>query len=203
MHGLLGTLRPLMSSSRNRRPRASRRREGAVPSFSPSSSEPPSARHLRVQSTLFQEVSLLFRSELSDPRLEGVSPTSFELTPDGRLIRIGYTLTPAAAASGVREVQEALARASGYLRSQLAQHLDLKRVPQLRFIYIGVAERSLEAPSLVEPQDTTVTEDEEPTFLGDDGEEAPPLVESQDTTITEDKEPAFLGDDGDEEGGER
>ncbi|NVJ21136.1 ribosome-binding factor A [Myxococcus sp. AM011] len=159
-----------MSSSRNRRPRASRRREGAVPSFSPSSSEPPSARHLRVQSTLFQEVSLLFRSELSDPRLEGVSPTSFELTPDGRLIRIGYTLTPAAA-SGAREVQEALARASGYLRSQLAQHLDLKRVPQLRFIYIGVAERSLEAPPLVASQDATVTEDEEPTFLGDDGDE--------------------------------
>ncbi|MFY2556375.1 ribosome-binding factor A [Corallococcus terminator] len=158
-----------MSSSRNRRPRASRRREGAASSFSLSSSEPPSARHLRVQSTLFQEVSLLFRSGLSDPRLEGVSPTSFELTPDGRLIRIGYTLTPAAA-SGAREVQEALARASGYLRSQLAQHLDLKRVPQLRFIYIGVAERSMDAMP-VESSDTVVTEDEDATLLGDDGDE--------------------------------
>ena len=51
-------------------------------------------------------------------------------------------LTPAAAASGTRAVQEALERASGYLRSQLALHLDMKRTPQLRFIYIGVAEPS-------------------------------------------------------------
>ncbi|WP_163994047.1 ribosome-binding factor A [Pyxidicoccus caerfyrddinensis] len=132
-----------MSSSRNRRPRASRSREGSsLSSFSQSPSENPSARHLRVQSTLFQEVSLLFRGGLSDPRLEGVSLSSFELSPDGRLVRIGYTLTPESAASGTRAVQEALERASGYVRSQLAVHLDLKRVPQLRFIYIGVAERT-------------------------------------------------------------
>ncbi|MFP2927646.1 ribosome-binding factor A [Pyxidicoccus sp. 3LG] len=109
-------------------------------------SENPSARHLRVQSTLSQEVSLLFRGELSDPRLEGVSLSSFELSPDGRLVRIGYTLTPESAASGTRAVQEALERASGYLRSQLAQHLNQKRVPLLRFIYIGVAERQPGAP---------------------------------------------------------
>ena len=99
-----------------------------------------------MQSSLFQEVSLLFRSELSDPRLEGVSLSSFELSPDGRLVRIGYTLTPESAASGTRSVQEALEHASGYLRSQLALHLDMKRVPQLRFIYIGVAERRPEDP---------------------------------------------------------
>jgi ribosome-binding factor A len=93
-----------------------------------------------VESSLFQEVDLLFRGELSDPRLEGVALSSFELSPDGRLVRIGYTLTPEAASSGTRAVQDALERASGYLRSQLALHLNLKRVPQLRFIYIGVAE---------------------------------------------------------------
>lgn len=128
-----------MSSSKNRRPRASRRHEGA--SDFPQSSENPSARHLRVQSSLSQEVSLLFRGELSDPRLEGVRLTSFELSPDGRLARIGYSLTPEAAASGTRTVQEVLERASGYLRSQLALHLNLKRTPQLRFIYLGTAER--------------------------------------------------------------
>ncbi|MBL0698422.1 ribosome-binding factor A [Comamonas sp. JC664] len=110
-----------MSSSRNRRQ--------------------PASRHLRVQSHLSQEVARTFRGELSDPMLEGVALTSFELAPDGRLVRIGYTVTPEAAASGLRPVQRALDRASGYLRSQLAEHLDLKRAPQLRFIYIGVSER--------------------------------------------------------------
>ncbi|WP_342377959.1 ribosome-binding factor A [Myxococcus stipitatus] len=115
-----------MSSSRNRRSRSG------------SSFEPVSARHLRVQSTLFQDVSLLFRDALSDPRLEGVRLASFELTPDGRLIHLGYTLAPESASSP-REVQETLVRASGYLRSQLAQHLDLRRVPQLRFTFLGLA----------------------------------------------------------------
>ncbi|ATB44735.1 ribosome-binding factor A [Corallococcus macrosporus] len=106
----------------------------------------PSSRHLRVQSHLSQEVSRTFRGELSDPRLEGVALASFELSPDGRLVRIGYTVTPEAAAGGLRPLQVALEGASGYLRSQLAEHLNLKRVPQLRFIYIGVAEPSPGAP---------------------------------------------------------
>lgn len=167
-----------MSSSRNRRPRASRRREGAAPSFSLSPSDPPSARHLRVQSTLFQDVSLLFRSELSDPRLEGVRLTSFELTPDGRLICIGYSLSPEAAASGAREVQEVLVRASGYLRAQLAQHLNLKRVPQLRFISIGVVEHpengsgpALPIPSSSPPAARAEAPTGEDTLLDEDGDE--------------------------------
>ncbi|MCE9668778.1 ribosome-binding factor A [Myxococcus stipitatus] len=135
-----------MSSSRNRRSRASRRRDVATSSFSLSPSDSLNARHLRVQSSLSQEVARLFRSELADPRLEGVSPVSFELTPDGRLARIGYTLTPEAQAAGPRVAQQALERASGYLRSRLAELLDLKRVPGLKFIFIGVAEPSLEPP---------------------------------------------------------
>ncbi|AKQ69802.1 hypothetical protein A176_006714 [Myxococcus hansupus] len=92
-----------------------------------------------MQSHLSQEVARTFRGELSDPMLEGVALTSFELAPDGRLVRIGYTVTPEVESAGLRPVQQALDRASGYLRSQLAEHLDLKRAPQLRFIFIGVS----------------------------------------------------------------
>jgi ribosome-binding factor A len=104
------------------------------------------ARHLRVQSTLFQEVSRLFRGELSDPLLEGVSVTSLELTPDGRNARIGFTLPPELAHVGPAPVEEALARASSFIRSQLALGLDLKRVPHLRFVYVGVASHALSGP---------------------------------------------------------
>jgi ribosome-binding factor A len=117
------------------------------------------ARHLRVQSTLFQEVSRLFRGELSDPLLEGVSVTSLELTPDGRNARIGFTLPPDHANAGPALVEEALKRASGFIRSQLALGLDLKRVPHLRFVYVGVAPRELPGPEAEEP-----TWDEEPAW---------------------------------------
>ncbi|HEX8821985.1 MAG TPA: ribosome-binding factor A [Archangium sp.] len=104
-----------------------------------------SARHLRLQSTLFEEVSLLFRGELSDPLLEGVVVTMLELSPDGRQARIGFTLPPERQESGPAPVEEALERASGFIRSQLALGLDLKRVPNLRFVCVGVAPR-LAAP---------------------------------------------------------
>ncbi|MCY1040601.1 ribosome-binding factor A [Corallococcus sp. bb12-1] len=125
-----------MSSSRSRRPRASSRRSGS----SLFQSQAPSARHLRVQSTLSEEVSLLFRGELSDPLLEGVALTSFELSPEGRTARIGYTLSEDTADPA--QVKEALLRAQGYLRSQLAQHLNLKRTPNLRFVHVGTAPRT-------------------------------------------------------------
>ncbi|MBU8895640.1 ribosome-binding factor A [Corallococcus sp. H22C18031201] len=120
-----------MSPSTPRRPRAPHRRSGS----SLLKSQPFTARHLRVQSTLFHEVDLLFRSELSDPRLEGFALKSFELSPDGRLIRIGYTLH--ATRHEASSVEDALEGAQGYLRAQLAAHLNLKRVPYLRFVYLG------------------------------------------------------------------
>ncbi|NRD59353.1 MULTISPECIES: ribosome-binding factor A [Corallococcus] len=124
-----------MSSSKHRRTRTSLRRSGS----SLFHSEAPSARHLRVQSTLSEDVSLLFRSELSDPRLEGVALTSCELSPEGRTVRIGYSLPHDA---NPATVKEALARAEGFLRSRLAQHLNLKRTPHLRFILVGTAPRT-------------------------------------------------------------
>ncbi len=126
-------------SSKHRRPRASHRRTGAE-SFSSEESVIP-ARHLRLQSTLFEEVALLFRSELSDPLLEGVAVTMLELSPDGRHARIGFTLPPERQESSPASVEEALERATGFIRSQLALGLNLKRVPNLRFVCVGVAPR--------------------------------------------------------------
>lgn len=126
-------------SSKPRRTRASHRRTGSD-SFSSEEASVP-ARHLRLQSTLFEEVSLLFRGELSDPLLEGVVVTTLELSPDGRHARIGFTLPPERQESGPAPVEEALDRAMGFIRSQLALGLNLKRVPHLRFICVGVAPR--------------------------------------------------------------
>lgn len=133
-------------TSNHRRTRASHRRSGRSSSDFASESAAPPARHLRLQSSLFEELSLLFRGELSDPLLEGVHLTSLELSPDGRHARIGFALPPDRKESDSPPVEEALVRASGYLRSQLALGLNLKRVPHLRFVCLGVAPRELSPP---------------------------------------------------------
>ena len=119
-------------SSKPRRPRGASQHDASLP-----------ARHLRLQSSIFEEVSLLFRGELSDPLLEGVTVTTLELSPDGRQARIGFTLPPERQESGPAPVEEALERATGFIRSQLALGLNLKRVPNLRFVCMGVAPRLL------------------------------------------------------------
>nr|CAD19082.1 ribosome binding factor [Stigmatella aurantiaca Sg a15] len=133
-----------MTSFKQRRRRAPRR--GTESSLSSFEAQSLPAHHLRVQSTLFQEVARLFRGELSDPLLEGVSVTSFELTPDGRNARIGFTLPPEYAEGGSAPIEAALVRASGFIRAQLALGLNLKRVPHLRFVCVGVAPPGFSIP---------------------------------------------------------
>jgi ribosome-binding factor A len=93
------------------------------------------AHHLRLQTTLTEELAFLFRT-LSDPTLEDAHVTSLALSDDGRNVRVGYTLPPGADAA---RAAAAFARATPYLRSQLAAGLNLKRVPRLRFVLLGVA----------------------------------------------------------------
>ncbi len=88
--------------------------------------------------------------------------TSLELTPDGRNARIGFTLPPEHTTTEPALVEEALKRASGFIRSQLALGLDLKRVPHLRFVYVGIAPRELSGTEAEEP-----TWDEESEEGGD------------------------------------
>jgi ribosome-binding factor A len=117
-------------SSKHPRSRAPHRR-----SAEPRSQLQFLTHHLRLQTTLAEELAFLFRT-LSDPALEDAHLTSLELSSDGRNVRAGYTLPPGADEAAAAH---AFTRATPYLRSQLAAGLNLKRVPQLRFVLLGVA----------------------------------------------------------------
>jgi ribosome-binding factor A len=84
-------------------------------------------RGVRLQELIREEVNLLLRGEVSDARLQGVVVTFVELTRDGSCARLWFT------ADGDEDRTKALERAAGFLRSQLAEGLALKRTPELRF----------------------------------------------------------------------
>ena len=81
----------------------------------------------RLQELIRDEVNLLLRNEIRDPRLAGVEITMVELTGDGSCARLWFT------AEGNEDRREACERAARFLRSELAQSLGLKRTPELRF----------------------------------------------------------------------
>jgi ribosome-binding factor A len=84
-----------------------------------------SFRGERLQELIRQEVNFLLRHEIRDRRLEGVEATMVELA--GECARVWFT------ADNDDEASLALERAAGWIRSQLAESLGLKRTPELRF----------------------------------------------------------------------
>lgn len=97
----------------------------------------PSAghRHARLESALQTELTLLLRDEITNPALMDVTLRSVTLSADYHHARIQFTLPDGATPGAAREAQLALERAAGFLRSGLADALDLKRTPSLKFLY--------------------------------------------------------------------
>ena len=98
----------------------------------------PSAghRHARLEGILREEVIALVRDETTDPDLEAIRIGAVSLSVDYRHARVHFALV----GTGDRAAAErALARATSFFRARLAETIDLKRVPDLRFIFDAVA----------------------------------------------------------------
>jgi ribosome-binding factor A len=78
-----------------------------------------------------EELSELIRFECSDPRLAGVEVTEVIVSPDMKRADILVSLPPGTAER--KEALTALQHAKGFLRSQLAQRIELFQMPDLRF----------------------------------------------------------------------
>lgn len=98
-------------------------------------------RHARLEALLLDELRSLLQDEVRDPLLQAVRPTSLRLSVDYRNARVDFLLADTADAPAPErdEVEEALERASSFLRYQLAQAVELKRTPELRFVFQGTA----------------------------------------------------------------
>ena len=76
-------------------------------------------------------LSTLIQRELRDPELGFLTLTAVRLTGDRSIARVYYTVLGDEAQ--VERSRKALGRASGFLRSHLAKHLKMRRVPELQF----------------------------------------------------------------------
>jgi ribosome-binding factor A len=99
-------------------------------------------RHARLQGLILEELRALLRDDVSDPALAGVRIVAVVLSVDYRNARVHFALRmPGVAhpdeASGRRSADQALLRATPFLRARLADAIDVKRVPDLRFLFDG------------------------------------------------------------------
>jgi ribosome-binding factor A len=88
-------------------------------------------RKQRVEEALRLEITEMVALELEDPRLQGITVTEVHLSPDGKVVSVRLSIP------GSRDDQKqklaAMDHAKPFLRREIAQRLDLFRIPDLRF----------------------------------------------------------------------
>lgn len=93
------------------------------------------SRSRRVGHLLQQEISAIL-PEVRDVRaVQGILPTisGVDLSPDMKSARIFFSVMTGP--ESAEEVRQGLQNASGFIRHQLGKRLDLRRIPNLVFVY--------------------------------------------------------------------
>ena len=84
------------------------------------------------------ELSTLLIRAVRDPAVSAVTITHVAMTADLQLARIYYTVLDE---SNRREAARGLRRAKTYLRRAIGQRLQLRQVPELRFVFDETLDR--------------------------------------------------------------
>lgn len=128
-----------MNPQENRQPmtRRNRRTGSRFATLDPSTH---SNRQVRLEHILIEELQSLITDEATDPSLDGVRILAVHLSPDGGRARVAYAVVALLSREqeAGRTSQSGLARATPFLRARMAQHLQLKKLPQLTFTFVGV-----------------------------------------------------------------
>ena len=107
-----------------------------------------STRTSRIADQIQRELAELVRTEVRDPRVGLVTVTGVELSRDQSHAKVFFTvLGPEGAA---REAQLGLDRAAGFLRSQVAHRLTIRKVPELHFAFDESVERGVRLSRLID-----------------------------------------------------
>ncbi len=96
-------------------------------------------RSTRVADVIRMELSVLFLQKVRDQKLSDVTISGVTVTDDLKSASIMYTVP--GSEKQRKKVAEALARATGFVRSHLARVLNMRYTPSLKFIYDEKAEK--------------------------------------------------------------
>jgi ribosome-binding factor A len=102
----------------------------------------------RIEDQIQRELSELLHSELKDPRVGLVTLTGVEVSSDLTHAKVFFTTLGDDKARA--QCIEGIARATGFLRSQLGRRIDLRVVPELHFHYDASVEHGMKLSRLID-----------------------------------------------------
>ena len=92
---------------------------------------PKSYRKERLDELFWQELNSIVMYELSDPRVADIGVSMVDVAPDLTTARV--FITPFYEDVDTRGVLKGLHAAQGYIRTQLAQRITIRHIPELIF----------------------------------------------------------------------
>lgn len=104
----------------------------------------------RVADQLQKELAVLIQREVKDPRLGMVTVSGATVSRDLGYADIYVTLLGEQDSERIKENLQVLKRAAGFLRSQIAQRIKLRHVPELRFHFDESVVRGQHLSSLID-----------------------------------------------------
>ena len=103
----------------------------------------------RIADQIQRELSRLLQFELKDPRVHLATVQDVKVSRDLSFADVYFTLLGQGADAGV-EAEAVLSGAAGFLRSSLAQTLNTRTTPKLRFHYDETPERAAQLSRLID-----------------------------------------------------
>lgn len=85
----------------------------------------------RLSDQIRTEISTILRDDVKDPRLKGITIIKVELSNDISKAYIFFSPLNSFNEINFQEVDEALKKAKGFIRSTLGKKLNVKRLPEL------------------------------------------------------------------------
>ena len=86
----------------------------------------------RLNHTIQQEISLILQTEVKDEHIKFVTITGVDTTSDLSFSKVYYTVLDK---DKIDSTKEALEKASSFIRTCLAERIDIRHTPELKFIY--------------------------------------------------------------------
>ena len=116
----------------------------------------------RVSDAVQQELAVLIRDEVRDPRVGMVSVTAVDVSRDLAYAKIHVTFVGDRDQEEIDQAVKALNGAAGYLRKLLAASIKLRITPKLTFIYDESGRRGQHLSALIDYAMSTQDIDQKP-----------------------------------------
>jgi len=103
------------------------------------------SRSNRIAEQMRRELADLLQFEVKDPRIGMVTVTEVEVTGDMEHAKIFYS-----AQADTPALQAGLEKSAGFLRTQIAKRMLLRKVPQLHFVYDSSIDYGMKMGKLID-----------------------------------------------------